>query len=98
MGGLRNVAELHLAWADVPGHHEPPAEKQNIPAPLPQAPLQEPVEPSLDPAQFLMNLIGFDEIPLPPGTPKTLRIFQKRHTAGSNAGDNGPKLEREEDR
>ena len=81
---LLAVAELRLTWAEVPGHHEPP--QQTIPAPLTQE-SPEPVEPSPDPAQFLMNLIGFDEIRLPPGTPKTLRIFQERHRLSGQAGD-----------
>ena len=81
---LLSVAELHLSWAEVPGHHEPP--QQTIPAPPPQGP-PDPVEPTPDPAQFLMNLIGFDEIRLPPGTPKSLRIFQERHRLSGQAGD-----------
>ena len=119
---LLAIADLHLTWADVPSRHEPPAEKNVIPAaslpsppsvpvdrevipaePLPSppsvpvdrevipaAPLSTaprvPANPSPDPAQFLMDLIGFDEIRLPEGTPKSLRMFQERHRVGGQAG------------
>ncbi len=87
---LLAVAELELSWAEVPGQHEPPTAKQDIPASLPPSPPPSPppapVEPSTDPAQFLMDLIGFDEIRLPPGAPKTLRIFQERNRVGGQAG------------
>ena len=78
---LLAVAELHLTWAHVPGQQESP--ERLIPAPPTQAaPLQPPVAPSPDPAQFLMNLIGFDELRLPAGAPKSLRIFQARREVG----------------
>ena len=118
---LLAVADLHLTWADVPSRHEPPAEKNVIPAaplpsppsvpvdrevilaePLPSPPAipvdrevipaaslpspRAPADPSPDPAQFLMDLIGFDEIRLPAGTPKSLRMFQERHRVGGQAG------------
>jgi transcriptional regulator with XRE-family HTH domain len=84
---LLAVAELELNWAEVPGPHEPPAAKQDTPAPPPPPPAPPAsVEPNTDPAQFLMNLIGFDEIRLPPGAPKNLRIFQERDRAGEQAG------------
>ncbi len=38
-----------------------------------------------------MDLIGFDEIRLPPGAPKTLRIFQQRHSVSEQTGDQNPK-------
>ena len=95
---LLSVAELHLTWAEVPGQHEPPAGTQAIPVPAPQSspPLPASVEPSPDPAQFLMALIGFDEIRLPQGIPKTLRMFQQRHSISTQAGDRSPKDGRKE--
>ena len=82
---LLAVAELHLTWADVPGPSAPSAEKQDTPAaPLSSSP-PAPAERSPDPAQFLMDLIGFDEIRLPLGAPKTLRIFQERHRVAGQA-------------
>ena len=72
---LLSVPELHLTWAEVPGTHAPPAEKP-FAAALPPEPAPDETKP--DPAQFLMNLIGFDEVRLPPGVPKSLRIFQER--------------------
>ena len=87
---LLSVPELHLTWAEVPGCHETPAEKPSAanPPPAPDA-------PTPDPAQFLMNLIGFDEIRLPPGAPKNLRIFQKRPRDNGQAAGNNPKDEHE---
>jgi transcriptional regulator with XRE-family HTH domain len=73
---LLKVVELNLTWVDVPGQHEPP--KPNEPVLLPETPAPSPMEPKPDPAQFLMNLMGFDEISLPAGSPKTLRLFQER--------------------
>jgi transcriptional regulator with XRE-family HTH domain len=89
---LLAVVELHLTWADVPGQQESPEQlvpaQPTPPAPPSQAsPLQEPVAPSPDPAQFLMNLIGFDEIRLPAGAPKSLRIFQARREVGELASN-----------
>jgi transcriptional regulator with XRE-family HTH domain len=81
---LLSVAELHLTWAEVPGQHEPPAQKQDMPA---QSTPPAPNEPAPDPARFLMNLIGFDEIHLPPGAPKRLRIFQERSQECAGACD-----------
>ena len=89
---LLSVAELRLTWAEVPGPHEPPAEPPDMPAPPPQSVS---AEPTPDPAQFLMNLIGFDEIRLPPGAPKSLRIFRERPRAGEPDGSNSPELEHE---
>ena len=122
---LLAVADLHLTWADVPSRHEPPAEKNVIPAaslpsppsvpvvrevipaallPSPPSPVDREVIPAAplstaprvaanpgpDPAQFLMDLIGFDEIRLPAGTPKSLRMFQERHRVGGQTGDKIP--------
>ena len=85
---LLDVPALQLTWADVPGHHNPPVEKPPIPSPLsPTAP--DPVSTPPDPAQFLMNLLGFDEIRLPSGSPKTLRIFQERPRIEIAAGNKG---------
>ena len=95
---LLSVAELHLSWAQVPGQHDPPTATQDIPTPPPQSlppPPPAAAEPSPDPAQFLMDLIGFDEIRLPQGVPKTLRIFQQRHSVSEPAGDQTPKGGRE---
>ena len=89
---LLSVAELHLTWAEVPGSHEPPAEKSSIPVAPPQS---NPDEPKPDPAHFLMNLIGFDEIRLPLGSPKSLRIFQERPRATDQAGGSIPKAKDE---
>ena len=89
---LLAVAELHLTWADVPGPHEPPAEMPATPALSPQL---APDELKPDPAQFLMNLIGFDEIRLPPGAPKNLRIFQERPRDDGPVGGNSPKNKHE---
>lgn len=44
-----------------------------------------------------MNLIGFDEICLPPGAPKDLRIFRQRPRDGGQADDKSPEDEREGD-
>jgi transcriptional regulator with XRE-family HTH domain len=88
---LLSVAELHLTWADVPGSQEPPAEKPDLPALSLQ---NTPDEPKPDPAQFLMNLIGFDELRLPPGAPKKLRIFQERPRDPDQASGDIPKDER----
>jgi len=84
---LLSVAELHLTWAEVPGDQEPPAEISSVQA---QPPQSAPEEPQPDPAQFLMNLIGFDEIRLPPGAPKSLRIFRERPRASEPGDDNSP--------
>ena len=119
---LLAVDDLHLTWADVPSRHEPPEEKNVIPAAslssppsvpvdgevipaeprpsppsipvdrevIPAAPLSTaprvPANPGPDPAQFLTDLIGFDEIRLPAGTPKSLRMFQERHRVVGQAG------------
>ncbi len=87
---LLSVAELHLTWAEVPGPQEPPAQKQDVPAPSSPAPAE---EPKPDPARFLMNLIGFDEICLPPGAPTRLRIFQERPREDGEAGGHSSKDE-----
>jgi transcriptional regulator with XRE-family HTH domain len=87
---ILSVAELHLTWAEVPGAHEPPAQTQVTAALAPQP---TPDEPKPDPAQVLMNLIGFDEIRLPPGAPKRLRIFQERPRDDEQADGNRPKDE-----
>ena len=89
---LLSVAELHLTWAEVPGQHDPLAQKPDIPTLPTQSP---PVETKPDPAQFLMNLIGFDEIRLPPGSPKSLRIFQERPRDTGQAGSRIPEDEHE---
>ena len=89
---LLSVFELHLTWAEVPGVHEPPAEKPSVPA-LSSQPT--PDETKQDPARFLMNLIGFDEILLPPGTPNSLRIFRERPRDCGQAGSNNAEGERE---
>ena len=86
---LLSVSALHLTWADVPGPQEPPAEP-SVPTLSPQLDAE---EPTPDPAQFLMNLIGFDEIRLPPGAPKSLRIFQERPPNGGQADGNNPEDE-----
>ena len=85
---LLSVAELRLTWGEVPGQHQSSAEQQDMPAPSP--PLAS-GEPEPDPARFLMNLIGFDEICLPPGAPKRLRIFQQRPRDDEQAGVPRPK-------
>ena len=92
---LLAVAELQLTWADVPGPHEPPVGRQDISVPTPKLPAVVPAEPPPDPAQFLMDLIGFDEIRSPPGAPKSLRIFQKRSRDGEQASVENPKDGRE---
>jgi transcriptional regulator with XRE-family HTH domain len=84
---LLSVAELHLTWAEVPGQHDSPAQKQDMPVPSP--PLAS-GEPKPDTARFLMNLIGFDEVCLPPGAPTRLRIFQERPRDELPAGDHSP--------
>ena len=89
---LLSVAELRLTWAEVPGSQEPPAEKPSVQALSPQP---APDEPKPDPAQFLMNLIGFDEIRLPPGAPKQLRIFQERPRDTGQAGGSIPRAKGE---
>ena len=71
--------------ASLPSPPAIPVDREVIPAaslPSPRAP----ADPSPDPAQFLMDLIGFDEIRLPAGTPKSLRMFQERHRVGGQAG------------
>ena len=87
---LLAVAELHLTWTDVPGPHDPPVQKQDMPA---LSPPPAPDEPKPDPARFLMDLIGFDEICLPAGAPKRLRIFQERPRDDGQAGGHSPKDE-----
>ena len=89
---LLAVAELQLTWTDVPGQQEAP--ERLVPAqptrpapPSPASPLQAPSASSPDPAQFLMNLMGFDEIRLPAGAPKSLRLFQERREVGELAGN-----------
>jgi transcriptional regulator with XRE-family HTH domain len=89
---LLSVPELHLTWAEVPGPHDPPAEKPSFPT-LPTEPAA--AEPKPDPAQFLMNLIGFDEIHLPSGAPKSLRIFRERPRDAGPAGGSSPEEKRE---
>ena len=89
---LLSVPELHLTWAEVPGPHEPPAENPFVANPPPES---APAAPTPDPAQFLMNLIGFDEIRLPLGAPKSLRIFQERPRDNGQAGGSCPKDEHE---
>jgi transcriptional regulator with XRE-family HTH domain len=74
---LLDVPELHLTWADVPGHHKSLVEKPPVPTPPLQAPSAA-VSTHTDLAQFMMNLLGFDEIYLPAGSPNTLRLFQQR--------------------
>ena len=89
---LLSVTELHLKWAEVPGDHGPPTEMPSAQVLPPQS---APDEPQPDPAQFLMNLIGFDEIRLPPGAPKSLRIFRERLRSGEPDDGNSLEDERE---
>ena len=91
---LRSVAELHLSWADVPGHQEPPAERPSTPSPSSEP---APDAPTPDSAQFLMDLIGFDEIRLPQGAPKNLRIFRERAQDDRQSGGVAPKDQHEGD-
>ena len=71
---LLAIPELKLTWDDVPGQHEQPVE----PPTPPTTPEASAGPPEQDPAKFLMNLLGFDEIALPPGSPEMLRFFQRR--------------------
>ena len=90
---LLAVADLHLTWAEVPSSHEPPAKRQDVSA---LSPPPAPEEPKPDPARFLMNLIGFDEICLPPGAPQRLRIFQERPRADGQASGHSSKDDAED--
>ena len=76
--------------APVPSPPSVPVEKKVILAALLATAPRAPVDPSPDPAQFLMDLIGFDEIRLPAGTPQSLRIFQERHRVDGQTGSKIP--------
>jgi len=76
--------------ASLPSPTLVPTEKKVLPATPHRTAPRAPGEPSPDPAHLLMDLIGFDEIRLPVGTPKSLRIFQERHRVDGQTGSKIP--------